>query len=466
MELLKKNQWTMKKFFKGLLLISSMLLTSSCTINQCTLELHDGDKVEQKSCRTKGKQLGKNYAIYNNKIWFVTANYDFYHGDEIGGGGGGCPNPSCFNLSLPSITVSPNVTSEKYIYTLLPLDVNKARVLMSNYITDGEKVFYSGKEISNINAKFFNAMIWYPVNARLELAWDNHWLYIESKKTNVPVNGEVKIINDSVISSGNESYLYENEEKIFKKIDHAMMPLYALPGPGLTTDGKNLFYRDSLLESQNEGVIAPVSTVCPVPGYPFIKCQIDYDRDEQDVREGYQSDTHVWFSVIRTNSHLWVQYDDKRLPPVAYEIKPLDNIIMFKFNHRYYIIINDRNLYSVNHMVGQLRDGKNYQPSTFSGFLVTIWHFEKPVFIDEHGAFDFNYGPMRLDYDNKLHYSLNDKDKLPNGVYKIDRLAGGAENKMQRDESYKIDNYVTAPFILRDNTNQYKFIDGKLATQE
>ncbi|UAO53913.1 DKNYY domain-containing protein [Escherichia coli] len=163
MELLKKNQWTMKKFFKGSLLISSMLLTSSCTINQCTLELHDGDKVEQKSCRTKGKQLGKNYAIYNNKIWFVTANYDFYHGDEIGGGGGGCPNPSCFNLSLPSITVSPNVTSEKYIYTLLPLDVNKARVLMSNYITDGEKVFYSGKEISNINAKFFNAMIWYPV---------------------------------------------------------------------------------------------------------------------------------------------------------------------------------------------------------------------------------------------------------------------------------------------------------------
>lgn len=86
MELLKKNQWTMKKFFKGSLLISSMLLTSSCTINQCTLELHDGDKVEQKSCRTKGKQLGKNYAIYNNKIWFVTANYDFYHGDEIGGG--------------------------------------------------------------------------------------------------------------------------------------------------------------------------------------------------------------------------------------------------------------------------------------------------------------------------------------------------------------------------------------------
>ncbi|WP_262408300.1 DKNYY domain-containing protein [Escherichia albertii] len=426
------------------------LTACTATIHRCNIEFHDGESVETKSCADKGKKIGSTYSIYDNKVWYVSERNEY---DNIHGGRRGCPNPSCVGVISLNLNPLPEVENNILTYTRLPLDVNKVHVLgigqysiyknvvklygTGHYITDGKVVFYKGDKINVADPATFQTYDTtepQQISLGKQLSWDSKWLYVNAKKSNIPVTGKVKVINSSLIVSGNDVYELKNADNdqddeqsfdygnfYFTKIDNISASLRSLPGKELSTDGKYLLYRSKIIDKLDAHGISIVKQECPVSGYPLISCFAEHKS-----------------TLLKSKDSLWIQLEKEE--PKKITLGTNDAIRYVNGLGTPFLIIDDKKIYNLE--CGMM--------TSFSGFLAN----NADDFLEERGMFRFeNNGNCDQSIANR-RFSVRNYSQSPDGLYRLKtdkNFSGDISGDMNIDGRYEADH-----FIFTDNHHEYQ----------
>lgn len=434
-----------------LLSISYSLTACTATIHRCKIEFHDGKSVETKTCVDKGKKIGSTYSVYNNKVWYVSESNEY---DNIHGAHGGCPNPSCVGAISLNLNPLPEVENNILTYTRLPLDVSKAHVLgigqysidegvvrlysTGHYITDGKVVFYKGNKIDVADPATFqtyNTIEPQQISLGRRLSWDSKWLYVNAKKSNVPVTGKVKVINSSLIVSGNDVYALNKADNdqvddqyldygsfYFTKMDNIAASIRALPGKELSTDGKYLLYKSKVIDKLDTQGVSIIKQECPVSGYPLISCFAENKS-----------------TLLKSKDSLWIQLEKEE--PKKITLGTNDTIRYVNGMGTPFLIIDDKKIYNLE--CGMM--------TSFSGFLANNAH----DFLEERGMFRFeSYGYCDQSEANK-RFSVLNYSQSPVGLYRLkidEKFSGDISGNMNVNGRYEADH-----FIFADDHHEYQF---------
>lgn len=416
-----------------LILTGLMLISCSATWDRCALEFDDGGKVDVKNCKDKGKKISDSYAIYENKVWYVSPRSLETLNERRRFNS--CPNPSCvgsFDIDLNPLR---EIKEEIWRYTRLPLDANKIRTSGNgNYITDGTMVYYFDKKIDIADPATFQ--VYETTDPKmdysfLDLAWDSKALYISRKKNDIPVSGAIKVINSELIVSGDAVYALQEDNRSFKKLDNISATLRGLPGRGLSTDGKYLLSGSKIIDTLDRRGVIIVKAECPVEGYPLLEC-----TQNKDVH------------VIRVKNTVWVQFNNERYyEPRKVQVDANDRIHYFNLKNNSdsypYLIVNDKKLYNIDP-----RDfGLFSLMTTFSGFLANI-NFNGQYFLEEKGRFTFEGNDFSEAY--KVNERVGILNKSPDSLYRL-KSDTKPTGKLAADGSWKPD-----PYIIVDDHHEYQ----------
>ncbi|HDT2542900.1 TPA: DKNYY domain-containing protein [Klebsiella aerogenes] len=435
----------MHKLKFGIILTLLLFInTSACyaKFHSCTEYWHDDGKVEKMSCGSNYKPIPDSpYVLKNNKAWYTNYNSRTYNRHS------GCAGVTCM---APDLNILPEIEREKKHYYSLNININRINVIKEsvnycgrsriNYIADDKNVYYRGTKIKNADPQSFKA---YEMKEHdiyslgCNLAWDKNNIYYLEKPLDVPVTGEVNLINESLISTGKQIYKIENQQGnlILTPRNDISANLYALPsGRGLSTDNQHLFYYGKAIETLAGIPPTLVTPVCPVPGFPHLECYLPDNSIYNTMKnDGY--------TVIRTKNNIWVQIN-KHYHKDIYKIgiTPQDKIyflVKAKYSGSAYLIINNT-LYNLeNHNRRDKYDRRG--PVVFSDFLMSYGYSK---FIDSHGVI----------YD-EANQSIDNRKTL---------FKCGEKNK-KRLHWDKDKNTTPGTFVLSDKEYRYFIVKGELA---
>lgn len=436
-----------------LCLFCTVPIFSFASIDLCKQKFYDGKKVVTKSCRDPVKYIDEDYIIYNNKVWTTAKEYNSFNQHRSGGG---CPNPSCVGSLNIDINPFPTVKKTTHIYTALALDASHVKLLKTNclsdnemtYITDGKAVYHKQFKLDIAepeNFKLYQCRGNHAGQAGGQLATDGLWVYINGKRSTLPVTGEIQLINESFLRVGQDIYsLIYNKKNIKEVIDlrkrsDISPQLHTLPGEHLSTDGKHLLYRAEIIDELQNKPPVYIKNECPVASYPLVMCRIKNDEA----------------LVLRTNSALWVQYNDDK--PREIKISTADNVHYF-YHDAAYFIVNDKIIYRVE------RYGKKYDQVKFHGFLAEAFlsdeSFSNQMF-DARGVIIFSYARQTLDTNYRSNIFVDHQN--PESIYILD-FPGNIYTLVKKPAAKgRVVNgtYYPPSFSLSDGRRVYPFIDGK-----